>query len=368
MLKPKIEQLPQSVVVAIEFVKVLFFVYCFLLSIDMMGMAFKQSGSGLKSLLNYATSNPFAGLIIGIVITSVIQSSSSTTSIVVAMVAGGTISLKNAIPIIMGANIGTTVTNTIVSFGYVGRRTEFERSFAAAIVHDIFNIYATIIFFPIELKYGIIYKSTIFLTTQFEGVGGLKIASPLKFIIHPISHPVTGFFHNHYILLLIFALICLFISMSQIVKNMKGIVMEKIELVLNQYLFKKAVVSLLFGIFFTALVQSSSIATSIMIPLVGAGILDVVKIFPYTMGANLGTTVTAALAAMSMGVPVAMSVAFSHMIFNIFGIAIFFPLSKIPVYTAKRIAKFVSFSKKHFLIFLILYIILHFVPVIFIIF
>ena len=82
------------------------------------------------------TSNPLVGLFIGILATSIIQSSSSTTSIVVGLVAGGALNVANAIPIIMGANIGTSVTNLLVSMTQVKRNAEFERAMSAAIVHD----------------------------------------------------------------------------------------------------------------------------------------------------------------------------------------------------------------------------------------
>lgn len=348
----------------IGFAKVLFFLYCFLISIDLMGAAFKASGKGFTDSLMRTTSNPFIGLVIGIVVTSLIQSSSTTTSIIVAMVGAGTLPLKSAIPMVMGANIGTTVTNTIVSFGYVGRKTEFERSFGASIVHDIFNIYATILLFPIEIYYEIIYKSALYLERAFVGVGGLAFTSPLKMIVKPVSDPISHFISNH-ILLLIVALICLFLSMSQIVSNMKGIVMERIEHVLNRYLFRNAFVSILVGIAFTAIVQSSSITTSLIIPLVGAGLLTIEQIFPYTLGANIGTTVTALLAALSVGKEAAMTVAICHFIFNVYGIVLMYPIRIIPIKTAKLIASFVSKSRKHFLIFLVIYILLHVVPIIF---
>lgn len=352
------------IVILFEFAKVLFFVYIFLVSIDLMGTAFKNSGKGFTDMLMKTTSNPFIGLVIGIVVTSVIQSSSTTTSIIVALVGAGTLPLKSAIPMIMGANIGTTVTNTIVSFGYIARKIEFERSFGASIVHDMFNIYATLVFFPIELYTGIIYKSALFLVKIFKDMGGFKFTSPLKIIINPVSSPIVEFIDNNYVLL-VFALVGLFFSIIRIVSNMKGIVMEKIERLLNQYLFRNAIISILFGMFFTALVQSSSITTSIIIPLVGAGILTIEQIFPYTLGANLGTTITALLAALSMGSEAAMTIAICHLVFNTFGILLFYPLRIIPIRTAKTIAFYVSKSKKHFLIFLIIYILLHIVPIVF---
>ena len=184
---------PGKLLLAFEFIKVLFFVYCFLVSIDLMGIAFKSSGERFTATLMRATSNPFIGLIIGIVFTSLIQSSSTTTSIVVTMVAAGTIDLRNAIPMVMGANIGTTVTCTIVSFGYVGRKIEFQRSFGASVVHDMFNILATMTLFPIENYYHIIERSARILISGFSGIGGFKFVSPLKILISPVSGFVHGF-------------------------------------------------------------------------------------------------------------------------------------------------------------------------------
>jgi sodium-dependent phosphate cotransporter len=305
--------------------------------------------------------------VIGIVITSIIQSSSTTTSIVVAMVAGGTLLLQNAIPIVMGANIGTTVTNTIVSFCYVNRKTEFERAFGGAIIHDIFNISATLFLFPIELYTGILFRSSQLLTKVFEGAGGFKFVSPLKIILEPVALPIAGFIGNHYVLLII-ALILLFFSMKKIVENMRGIVMEKIEVFLNRYFFRNAFISLCLGMIFTALVQSSSITTSIIVPLVGAGMLSIEQVFPYTLGANIGTTITAILAALTFGIEASMAVAFSHLLFNVFGIIIIYPIRVIPISIAKIIARFVSKSKKHFLIFLVIYILLHILPIVFALF
>jgi len=352
------------IVTLFEFAKVLFFIYIFLVSIDLMGMGFRYSGKEFTDTLFKMTSNPFIGLVIGIVVTSIIQSSSTTTSIIVAMVGAGAIPLKSAIPMVMGANIGTTVTNTIVSFGYVGRKTEFERTFGVSIVHDMFNIYATLVLFPIELYTGIIYKSALFLEKIFKDMGGFKFTSPLKIIINPVSTPTVNFINNNHVLIF-FALVLLFFSITRIVKNMKGIVMEKIEMVLNQYLFRNAIISILFGIFFTALVQSSSITTSIIIPLVGAGLLTMEQIFPYTLGANIGTTITALLAALSVGKEAAMTIAICHLVFNVLGIFLFYPLRIIPIWTAKTIASYVSKSKKHFLIFLVIYILLHIIPIVF---
>ena len=142
-------------------------IYLFLLSIKLLGHSFKLFGRGFAEAMIQMTSNPVAGLIIGIVATSLIQSSSTTTSIVVGLVAGGALSLYNAIPIIMGANIGTTITNTLVSMGHITNRVEFRRAFSASIVHDFFNICVVIVLFPVELRFHIIAKTAITMQNLF---------------------------------------------------------------------------------------------------------------------------------------------------------------------------------------------------------
>jgi len=169
----------------IKAIVIILTIYLFLLSIKLLGHSFKLFGKGFAEAMIQMTTNPFAGLIIGIVATSLIQSSSTTTSIVVGLVAGGVLSLNNAIPIIMGANIGTTITNTLVSIGHITNRIEFKRAFSASIVHDFFNICAVIVLLPIEINFHIIAKMATVLERGFSGVGGVKMFNPLKFIIDP---------------------------------------------------------------------------------------------------------------------------------------------------------------------------------------
>ncbi|MEI5617209.1 thymidylate synthase, partial [Streptomyces brasiliscabiei] len=88
---------------------------------------------------------------------ALIQSSSTVTSIIVGLVAGG-LPVELAIPMIMGANIGTTVTNTLVSLGHVRYKDEFKRAFASATIHDFFNLLAVAIFLPLEMAFGILEK------------------------------------------------------------------------------------------------------------------------------------------------------------------------------------------------------------------
>ncbi len=343
--------------------------YFFLLAIKLLGHSFKLFGAGFAEALIQMTSNPFAGLIIGIVSTSLIQSSSTTTSIVVGLVAGGALTLSNAIPIIMGANIGTTITNTLVSMGHITKRIEFRRAFAAGVVHDFFNICAVIILFPIELKFHIIAKFANFLEKGFVGVGGLKLFNPLKFILDPVINVIDhllSFIPYASIFLMIFSIILLFISLTFLIKTIRSLVLDKIEIVINKYLFRNDLLSFTLGILLTFIVQSSSVTTSLIIPLAGAGLISLRQIFPYTLGANIGTTGTAILAALATQNDVAVTVAFAHLCFNIFGIVIFYPLKFIPINLAEFVGKQASKSTKNLVAFITIYILLYFIPIIFI--
>ncbi len=344
-------------------------VYLFLLSIKLLGHSFKLFGKGFAESLIELTSNPFAGLIIGIVATSLIQSSSTTTSLVVGLVAGGALNLTNAVPIIMGANIGTTITNTLVSLGHITNRIEFKRAFSSSVVHDFFNICAVTVLFPLELFFHPITKTAIWMEGLFSGAGGYKAFNPLKFILKPMIKIIDQLFSYlpfSNILLMLFSIVLLFISLYYLIKTVKSLMATRLTIIINDYLFKTVLSGFVFGILMTVLVQSSSVTTSMIIPLAGAGLVTIRQIFPYTLGANIGTTVTALLAAMTTQNPVAVTVAFSHLVFNIFGILMIYPLKSIPINLAEFVGKKASESSKNLTIFIVVYILLHFIPVIFI--
>jgi len=305
--------------------------YSFLLSINLLGDGLQLLGKGFTAKLISATANPLIGLFIGLLVTSIIQSSSATTSIVVGMVAVGTLSIVQAIPIIMGANIGTTVTNTLVSLTHIRRKQEFQRAFPAAIVHDFFNILTVLVVFPLELKFHILQISSGFLTKIFTGIGGASISSPLKFVISPVSLQLEKLLGNKGIIVVIFAIVLLFAALKFLVDAMKAITTRKLELIIDKYLFGGALQSFLIGLVITSIIQSSSVTTSLIVPLVGAGILTIYKIFPYVVGANIGTTVTAILASLVTGNPLAIQIAFAHFTFNVIGTCIWYPARIVPI-------------------------------------
>ncbi len=346
-----------------KIISVLFFVYLFLLSIGLMGISFKGFGKEFAETLIGSTSNPFIGLFIGILATSIVQSSSTTTSIVVGMVGSGVINIDNAIPIILGANIGTTVTNTLVSLGHVGRKEEFKRAITGGSVHDFFNIMCVCILFPLELSFGLINKLASWMSKIFINVGGIKFTSPIKILTTPIINIIKNTvlklsLSNNltYILLLIISFVFLFLALYFIVKIMRSLVIDKAEIVLNKIIGKHGLAAIFVSLFFTAIVQSSSITIALMIPLIAAGILTVETMFPLIMGANIGTTTTAILASFATGNPAAVTVAFAHFIFNVIGVCCIYPITplrKIPISLARNLGR-LAFKKRRYVILYVL--------------
>ncbi len=328
---------------------ILLALYAFLISVGLMGSGFKVFGKGFAKALIETTANPFVGLFVGVLATALIQSSSTTTSMVVAFVAAGSISVPNAVPIIMGANIGTAVTATLVSLGHVTRVREFKRAFAAATVHDMFNVLAVIIILPLELATGFLARTAGMLANCLSGSSGMEFKSPLKLVTKPVnsaivelilsfdlSKIVTG------VIVVVLGFTLLIASLYFLSKLLKLLVLKKLQNFFEASLYKNGLIAILLGMVFTAIVQSSSVTTSLMIPLAAAGILSLEQVFPVTLGANVGTTVTALLASLAIGSPAGLTIALVHLLFNLTGIALFYPLSitrQIPIKLANVVSE-----------------------------
>jgi sodium-dependent phosphate cotransporter len=110
-------------------------------------------------------------------------------------------------------------------------------------------------------------------------------------------------------------------------------------------MFRNAARAMLLGLVCTVLVQSSSVTKSLIVPLVGAGFLSLAQVFPYVLGANVGTTVTATLAALVTGEVVSVTVALAHLLFNVTGMLLIWPMRKIPIALSSIVANYTSRSK-----------------------
>lgn len=358
----------------LQAIALLALLYLFLLGISLLGESFKLLGGSEVGSLLASVRHPISALMIGMIATALLQSSSTTTSIVVGLVAGGALPLEVAIPMVMGANIGTSVTNTLVSLGHAGNRAEFGRAFAGATIHDIFNILAVLILLPLEVTLGLIQRLSATITGWLAGSNGATFDSPLKAILKPaVSSIVTvdasrieagaiegsllsgGVFHGHGLSdhaaglsVALGAALLTILALLGIVKLLKAVTHARSATWLKNALHKNAWASMGIGAGATAVVQSSSVTTSTLVPMVGVGMVSLEAVFPLTLGANLGTTVTALLAAMAVTgdhAALGLQIALCHLLFNVLGVLIWYPLPwlrQIPLTVARKLGDLVA--------------------------
>ena len=326
-----------------------FLLYMFLVGVKLLESGVKGLGDDAAGGLFEGITNPLAALFVGILATVLVQSSSVTTATIVGLVAAGVIPIETAVPMIMGANIGTTVTNTIVALAHARRTDEFRRAFAAATMHDFFNLIAVAILLPIELLTGWLHQEAAAVARWLPGGSDATFNSPIKGAVswgfHQIERVLAPLISNVTALSVTFIGVgigVIFFTLAYITKNMKKLIADRIERSVNASLEKSGLVGMGVGVVVTIAVQSSSITTSILIPLVASGVLLVRNAYPITLGANIGTTVTALIAALATNSIDAMTIALVHLLFNVFAIALTYPIPRIryvPVMLAERLAE-----------------------------
>ena len=323
--------------------------YVFLVGISLLEEGIGSLGSGIQEDLFASVTNPIAGLCVGILATVLVQSSSVTTATVVGLVGTGLLGVSDAVPVIMGANIGTTVTSTLAAMGHVRRPQEFRHAFAAATVHDVFNVLSVAILLPIELATGFLADTADWLTDHLVSQRGATYESPLKaavkqpveLVVDVVDGAAAGTVLG--VVLIVLAMGALFVSLGLITRNMRVLVATRIERSVSTLLERGGgTAAMLVGLVITVAVQSSSITTSVLVPLAAAGVISVRNVYPVALGANVGTTVTALLAAMAASRPEALTIALVHTLFNLAGILILYPLPAlraVPPRLAERLAE-----------------------------
>lgn len=325
-------------------------IYLLISAVNLIGGGFKAAtGDQAQQLFEFA-SNPFVALMVGVLATAATQSSSTTTSITVGLAAGG-LPLHIAIPIIMGANIGTTLTNTLVSIGMIGNKEDFRRAFAAATVHDFFNLIAVAILLPLELMTGYLERLSGALASVFTGATGVDTgrADVIGTATEPIENAMGALTSGipapwGGILMIAVGIALILFAISFVGKVLKVLMVGRARRVLHTAIGRGPVSGIASGTVVTALVQSSSTATSLMIPLAGSGTFTLRQVYPFTIGANIGTTVTALLAALGLSganAGVGLQVALVHLLFNLSATVIIFGLPflrPVPVRAAQWLA------------------------------
>ena len=250
----------------------------FLFGMSLMGTALeKRAGSSLKAILAKLTNGKFSGLLTGLAVTAVIQSSSATTVMVVGFVNSGLLSLKQSIPVIMGANIGTTVTAWLLSLSGISGDSLFIQLLKPSS------------FTPILAVIGIIFYLTGKGKRKDTGMILLGFAT-LMFGMESLAGSVSGLRNDP--------------NFSQLF-----------------LMFSNPVLGVLAGAILTGIVQSSSASVGILQALSSTGAVSFGAAIPIIMGQNIGTTVTALLSSVGTSKN-ARRAAVVHLCFNVLGTAV----------------------------------------------
>ncbi|XP_054995770.1 sodium-dependent phosphate transport protein 2B [Sorex araneus] len=429
------------------------FLYLFVCSLDVLSSAFQLLGGKVAGQFfsnNSIMSNPVAGLVIGVLVTVLVQSSSTSSSIIVSMVASSLLTVRAAIPIIMGANIGTSITNTIVALMQAGDRNEFRRAFAGATVHDFFNWLSVFVLLPLEAATHYLELLTNLVVNSFHFKNGEDAPALLKVITDPFTKLIIQLdkkvinqiamndemaknksmvkiwcktftnmtqmnvtvpsplnctspdlcwtdgsqtwtlknvtykenidkcqhiFVNFNlpdlaigIILLIVSLLVLCGCLIMIVKILGSVLKGQVAVVIKKTLntdlpfpfgWVTGYLAILVGAGMTFIVQSSSVFTSAITPLIGLGVISIERAYPLTLGSNIGTTTTAILAALASPgntLKSSLQIALCHFFFNISGILLWYPIpfTRLPIRLAKGLGN-ISAKYRWFAVFYLIF-------------
>ncbi|QWL65278.1 Na/Pi cotransporter family protein [Aeromonas jandaei] len=342
-----------------NWMSVIALVYLILVAVGAVSHGFKGFSGGAEGAAQIFAfaNNPFVALLLGILATALVQSSSTVTSVIVGLVAGG-LPIGMAIPMVMGANLGTTITNTIVSLGHVRDRAEFRRAFAAATVHDFFNLLAVVIFLPLELMFGLLQHSAEWLANMLVGsanmsMKGMDFMKPLTAPAQQLIDSAVSFLPGKgaAIATIVIGILLILASVTYLGKVLQKVLVGRAKEVLHKALGRGPLSGITSGALVTIMVQSSSTTTSLMIPLAGGGVFNTRQLYPFTLGANIGTTITALLAATAIsgaGAQLALTIALVHVLFNVFAVVLIYGLPflrDLPVRAAEGLARIGSENK-----------------------
>ncbi|KAF4039448.1 Na+/Pi-cotransporter [Phytophthora infestans] len=331
--------------------------YFFMVAVKFIGDGFTLAlGCDTKGAFDFAN-NPVAGLMIGTVATALLHSSGTVTSIVVALVGSGGMTIRQGVYVIMGANVGTCVTCIMVAFGQVGDRTRFQRAMAAATVHDMYNIWSVFVMFPIEVIFHPLEKMSVAMSNAKTSSGAFN--SPVDAIVNPLTQKLlsvdkkaiyrvatgetmctedqsfvkSGAFHNSSLsdgsigaITVIIGFCILVCALLTLVKMLAKVFMGPTKKLISKLLNYNGYINIFVGTLITFAVHSSTVVTSTLTPMAGLGVVTLEQVYPLVIGANLGTTGTALLASLVTGKADSVAIALVHFWFNVIGIFLFYPI------------------------------------------
>uniref|UniRef100_A0A8C2SMX8 Solute carrier family 34 member 3 n=1 Tax=Capra hircus TaxID=9925 RepID=A0A8C2SMX8_CAPHI len=318
--------------------------YLFICSLDILSSAFQLLGSKVTGDIfkdNVVLSNPVAGLVIGVLVTVLVQSSMLT--------------VRASVPIIMGVNVGTSITSTLVSMAQSGDRDEFRRAFGGSAVHGIFNWLTALVLLPLESAAAPLERLSALILGAANLQPGGHAPDILKVLTQPLTHLIvqldadvlmgsaTGNATNR-------SLIKRWCGTREQTRGRRGGGGGEAGLGVNGSRFAdfprpfgwlSGYLAMLVGAGLTFVLQSSSVFTAAIVPLIGVGVISLERAYPLFLGSNTGTTTTALLAALASPSDMLLSavqVALIHFFFNLAGILLWYlvPFLRLPIPLAKH--------------------------------
>ncbi len=346
-----------------------FGIFLFISSLEGVKSGFKLIFSEWqKGILGMITDNtaPITGLAIGILSTALVQSSSAVVAATMVsmsgMVASGlpmAAAMRFGVPMVLGANIGTTVTNTIVIFGVRRGMTmnEFGDTIPGVIVDDVYEALTISLFFILEMTTGFISKTTLRIGDYLSSSVGLEaaLASFDKTIIDtiikepfvtPLKNGVVNLAGQRIggVVLFVFWFLVIIFSMGLITKGLENLIQTDWEDKITAA-FSSPFRSFFTGFSITWIVGSSSIGTSLIVPFLATTVVDLKKAYPYLCGCNMGTTVDLSqIYGYLAGGMVGVMLGSAHVMLNIIALLLWLvsPLRTVPVSIAEWIGKIIQ--------------------------
>ena len=360
------------------------FLCSYLLNLSLIGVGFKLLEGKYSTNMFDEVGNPFSAMMVGIIGTTLLQSSSASTSIIITLAGAGMLSVDSAVMMIMGANVASTAIKTLLSLDYFRDRNKYAKGFASATINDILNFLTILILLPIQW-------STKFLSAMTFEMAKHRTAphsdeytwgEPIKKLIYPATDLIAKYDHQiaydiskgicspngdikpcprpllkggklfeaglsdntagAICISLATPLACL--SLFLLVKTLRKLFRKNAKNLLKDSANKGPNISMLSSCAMTMLMQSSSTSTSVIAPLCATDQINLKQTLPLILGANIGTTVTGLLAASvaSSNPTEALQLALAHIFYNVLQALIWHPnerISNIPVNLSEKLGE-----------------------------
>ena len=342
-----------------KWLKLILLLYTFIFSIELIKKSILFLAPSIKDfLLNNLT--PIKAISTGWFATSIVQSSGAVDTVTATLAGNGLINLNISVYMIIGAALGTTITALIIALITVSqKRKDFRHGFEIGLYYTIYVALMVLIVSFLEFFFKAFSRSSLFLAQQLEDkVPLIAVPNFIEAITSPIIDPLFNASNKIFLIVLAFAILILSLKyIGKAVIEVFGGEEDAIAFI-NRH-FDSKYKAYFIGVGLTAIVFSSSITISLLVPLAVARLISLRKAIPFILGADLGTFTDLFLASLIIGKTSALAVAIISFLFAILGTLLFLPNIE-PMYRlTKRFSKgILQISRKKALYFLIAFILI----------